>query len=96
MGQPGEGNVYAVAIGETRIMPRSFVVCEEPDTPQERVAIVVWWLAHGEALTTRQVAEMTGLGERGARVLMIGISRVLPLRLWEGKWEVMAAGELDC
>ena len=77
-------------------MPVSFVVCEEPDTPQERVAVITWWLAHGEALTTRQVAEMTGITRDGARRLMLQLSRVLPLRLLNEKWEVMSAGEADC
>ena len=74
-------------------MQKSFVVCEEPDTPAERIAIIVWHLAHGEGLTTAQVAEITGLNLRGARKLMASVSRVLPVCQVAGTWEVAIFAE---
>lgn len=50
-----------------------------PETPSERVALVVWWLVHGEGLTTKQVAKITGLTMGTAWRLMARISRVLPI-----------------
>jgi hypothetical protein len=60
-----------------------------PETPSERVALVVWWLAHGEGLTTRQVSEITCLSWHGAASLLDRISRVLPIyRDDDGVWQV--------
>ena len=50
-----------------------------PETPSERVALVVWWLVHGEGLTTKQVASLAQISTRGAFDLMDRISRVLPI-----------------
>lgn len=50
-----------------------------PETPSERVALVVWWLAHGEGLTTKRVSEITKITPRAASYLMCRISRVLPI-----------------
>ena len=68
----------------------------EPDTVTERVGLVVWHLAHGEAMQTRDVAEMTGLGMAGAWVLMIRLSRVIPIYQDDrGFWAVCAYQELE-
>lgn len=50
-----------------------------PETPSERVALVVWRMAQGDSLTTQQVAQLTGLTVNGAYLLLCRISRVLPL-----------------
>ena len=46
---------------------------------QERAAKVTWWLAHGETMTTAQVAEMTGLSRQGAWKMMVNLARVIPI-----------------
>lgn len=47
--------------------------------PTERIAIVTFSLAKGEALASRQVADRTGCTPEGARRLLAKVSRVLPL-----------------
>ena len=47
-------------------------------TPQERAGLVVWHLAQGEGMRTRDVAAMTGLTHSGALKLMYRLSRCLP------------------
>jgi len=56
----------------------------------------VWWLAHGEGLTTKQVAQLVGLNENSSWRLMSRISRVLPIYQDEDMvWQVCAAREGD-
>ena len=60
---------------------------EEPVTPTERVAYVTWRLAHGQRMTTAQVSAEVGITERGARMMMVDISRIIPiLRNDDGEW----------
>lgn len=67
-----------------------------PETPSERVALVVWHLAHGEGLTTFSVSQMTHLTPRRAYDLMCRISRVLPIYQDDERvWQVCALRELD-
>ncbi|RLC86413.1 MAG: hypothetical protein DRJ03_08835 [Chloroflexi bacterium] len=64
-------------------------------TAQERAAKIVWWLAHGEAMTTRHVAELTGLARSSAWEMMSRIARVIPIYCnKDGEWEVCAMEEL--
>lgn len=58
----------------------------KPETPSERVALVVWYMAHGMGLSTREVARLTGLQPRNARELMYRVSRILPVYQEEGVW----------
>jgi hypothetical protein len=68
----------------------------ELSTVTERVGLVVWHLVHGEAMQTRDVAEMTGLGMAGAWILMVRLSRVIPIYQDEqGMWLVCACRELE-
>jgi hypothetical protein len=68
----------------------------EPDTITERAALITWHLAHGEMLQTRDVAEMTGMTMAGAWILMIRLSRVLPIYQDDcGRWLVCAFKELE-
>lgn len=60
-------------------------VAAEGLTSQERAARVAWHLARGRRLTTKQVAEMTGLSMRGALHLLHRMSRVLPI-YQDGDW----------
>lgn len=60
-----------------------------PETPTERVAVVVWYLAHGMALHICEVQKLTALRPRQARDLMQRLSRVLPIyRDDGGVWRV--------
>jgi hypothetical protein len=61
-------------------------VCEL--TAQERAFDVAFRLAEGEELTTRQVAEMTGLSMTGAWYLMQRGARVRPITQdGRGRWK---------
>ncbi len=60
---------------------------------QEKAAIVVWRLAHGEALLTSEIADLTDMSRQGAWSMMTTISRVIPI--WcdlEGKWRAASTG----
>lgn len=57
-------------------------------TAQERAFDVAFRLADGEAMTTRQVAEMTGLTLMGAWYLMQRGARVAPVTQdSNGRWK---------
>ncbi len=67
-----------------------------PETPSERIALVVWYLAHGEGLTTKQVEQITGITRRSALHLMCRISRVLPIYQDDAYvWQVCVLRELE-
>jgi len=70
------------------------LIQESKYTPREKVALVVWHLAHGDGLSTASVADMTGLTRQGAWELMICLSRVLPIYQDNGVWQVCALREL--
>jgi hypothetical protein len=58
-----------------------------PETPSERVALVAWYMAFGVALSTKEIAKLTGLSKNSTLRLMWRISRVLPIyqdetRIW--------------
>lgn len=63
----------------------------DPDTedltPQERAAIIAWWLARGEELTTHDVARYTGLSIRRAQELLNELSRVIPIYCLLERWQ---------
>lgn len=53
----------------------------------ERAATVSWQLADGVRMTTREIAERSGLQLRGTYYMMLKLSRVLPIALDEyGRW----------
>ena len=64
----------------------------DPETPSERVALVVWYMAHGMALSTKEVSKITKLSESASWRLMCNISRVIPIYLDEsariGIWRI--------
>lgn len=63
-------------------------------TGQERAALIAWHLAHGEAMRTVDVVELTGLERQGAWKLMCRLSRVLPIYQDDcGFWQVNATRE---
>jgi len=54
---------------------------------QERAASIAWCLCEGARLTTRQVAERTGVCLRSAYYMMNRLARVTPIILDEcGRW----------
>lgn len=55
--------------------------------PTERIALVAWRLAQGNAYTAREVADMTGLTWFGAHRLLCKVSRTLPIYSDGGKWQ---------
>ena len=56
----------------------------------ERVGVVVWLLAAGRAMSTAEVADMTGTTRNGAWRLLSKLCRVLPLYLDDdGIWRRM-------
>lgn len=59
-----------------------------PETPSERVALVVWYMAHGMALSTQEIMKITGLTNDGAWSLMNRICRVLPIYLDRNIWRI--------
>jgi hypothetical protein len=70
-------------------------VTAERFTPQERAGMVVWHLAQGEGMRTRDVAALTGLTRRGALYLMHRLSRCLPFYQDDGGfWQVCYMREI--
>ncbi len=48
--------------------------------PTLRHGIVVERLIYGQRLTTRQIAELVGVSPEGARLMLIKLSLMLPIR----------------
>ncbi len=62
----------------------------------ERVALVAWSLVLGTALTTREIADLTGLTWGGAYRMLYRISRALPLyQDDDGRWALLAVDNTD-
>jgi hypothetical protein len=68
---------------------------EEDMVITERAALVAWRLAHGEAMTTADAAEMVGVCERSAQRMMCKIARILPIVQRNGHWEAAFFGETE-
>lgn len=62
-----------------------------PETPTERTAIVMARLGRGDTLTPGEIMAATGLTRVGSYLLMYRISRVQPLVLADGRWQLLAA-----
>ena len=60
-----------------------------PETPTERTAIVVNHLSRGARLTPGDIQNLTGLTRSASYVLMYRISRVQPLVLSDGYWQLL-------
>ena len=63
--------------------------------PEERAALLVWHLAHGDAFSTTDAAKMTGLSPQGARRLLASLSRVVPIYQDGRLWQVLAMWEAE-
>ena len=60
-------------------------------TPQDRAALVTYWLQQGHRFTSRDIAAAFGMTTNGARLMLCRISRVIPLVCEHGVWVMMAA-----
>ena len=60
----------------------------------ERVGVIVWQLAHGDALTTAQVAEIAGISYNGAYRMLQKLSRAIPILCFDGEWMPAAMAEI--
>ena len=54
--------------------------------PTERIGLIVWQLAHGEALTVNQVADIAGITYQGAWRMLEKLSRAIPILCFGGEW----------
>lgn len=54
---------------------------ENPEelTGAERAALIGWWFARGEQMTTRQVAEKLSMNYPAAYMMLSRLCRVLPI-----------------
>ena len=59
--------------------------------PQQRAALVAWYLARGSRLRTCEIARLVGLSERGALDLMWLLSGTLPIYQDRGIWREVDA-----
>ena len=62
-------------------------------TTTESVGVLVWWLAHGECISNRDAARLTGMPIETARQMMERLCRVLPLTFDDGVWFVICMDE---
>lgn len=61
----------------------------------QRAALVMYWLCHGELLRTAQVATMFRVSYATAYRLLCHISQVAPIYNEHGVWQVCAMKEQD-
>ena len=59
-----------------------------PETPIERATVIMAYLTAGERLTTTEVAQLCGITRQGAYRLLDTMSRVCPLLLDGGQWQL--------
>ena len=52
------------------------------------ITLLSWHFLHGEALTTAQVACMTGRSHSGAYRLLCEMSGAMPLVLYRRRWQL--------
>lgn len=60
----------------------------------ERISVIVWQLAEGEALTTAQVAELAGISHDGAYKMLQKMSRAIPILCFDGEWMPAVMAEI--
>ncbi len=62
--------------------------------PRQRAALIAWHLAHGEALTTEDVARIVGLKHWAAWKTLVDLSAVIPIYQDDDDvWQVCYAQE---
>ncbi len=63
---------------------------QQPQTSTERAAVIMLHLSAGARLTTVEVAQLCGITRQGAYRLLDTMSRVCPLLLDGGAWQLTA------
>lgn len=76
-------------VGTVAMIPRHDLL------PDQRAALVMYWLCHGESLRTRQVATMFCVSYATAYRLLCHISQVTPIYNAQGVWQVCAMKEQE-
>ena len=61
---------------------------QQPQTSTERAAVIMLHLSAGARLTTVEVAQLCGITRQGAYRLLDTMSRVCPLLLDGGAWQI--------
>jgi len=65
-------------------------------TTTEASGLLSWHLAHGDAVTNEQAAQLTGLDPHSAYQMLCRLSRVIPIyEDADHAWQVLAVGEMD-
>ena len=64
-----------------------------PQTPIERATVIMAHLYAGQRLTTAEVAQICGITRQGAYRLLDTMSRVCPLLLDGGEWQLTKLAE---
>lgn len=64
-------------------------------TREGRRAVVLWWLCHGESLTTEEVSILLHVSKGAARDWLYTVSATIPIYNDWGTWCVCARRELD-
>lgn len=62
-------------------------------TSQQKAALVAWHLFQGNALTARDVMDITGLSRQGAHALLCLLSEILPIYSDGSAWRVVVVGD---
>ena len=72
--------------------------CEPPErmTLTRAITLLSWHFLHGEALTTSEVARMTGYSHSGAYRLLCEMSGAMPLVQYYRRWQLESMLERDC
>jgi hypothetical protein len=60
----------------------------------EAAGKLVWWLAHGEALSNHDAMLVTGLPYETTRKMLERLCRVLPLTFDDGVWYIIELAEI--
>jgi DNA-binding IclR family transcriptional regulator len=61
---------------------------EERLTLTRAITLLSWHFLHGEALTTAEVARMTGRSRSGAYRMLCEMSGAMPLVLYRRRWQL--------
>ena len=63
--------------------------------PDQRAALLAWWLAHGERLDVRQARKLVGLQRKSALTLLRQLAEVLPIHSDGDTWYADARSGTD-
>ena len=63
---------------------------QERLTTTEAAGLLGWWLAHGESISNRDAARLTGMPYQTARKMLDRLCRALPITFDHGVWYAIA------